>query len=84
MSKLIIIQGSEWELEPRAELAPRTEPEARTEPEPRTEIAPRTEPDNSCILSIKCPVCGYLWHIAKGTEKQSVRCTKCGHVFEVE
>jgi rubredoxin len=84
MSELTIIQGSEWEPEPRVEQAPRTEPEARTEPEPKTEIAARTEPDNSCIQSIKCPLCGYIWHISKGTEKQSVRCTKCGNVFEVE
>jgi len=84
VSELTIIHESEWELEPRTELAPRTEPEPRTELEPLTEIAPRTEPDNSCILAIKCPVCGYVWHISKGTEKQSVRCTKCGNVFQVE
>ena len=81
---MTIFQASEWEPEPRTELAPITEPEARTEPEPRTEIAARTEPENNCTQSIKCPSCGYLLVYSKGTEKQSIRCTKCGNVFQVE
>ena len=90
------LQASKWKPEARTEPAPRTEPEARTEPAPRTEPAARTEteprtetaaitePVNNKIQSIKCPSCGYLLVVSKGTQKQRIRCTKCGNVFEVE
>jgi ribosomal protein S27E len=78
------VQARKWEPEPRTEPTPRTEPEARTETEPRTETAARTEAVNNKILSIKCPSCGYLLVFSKETEKQSISCTECGNVFQVE
>jgi LSD1 subclass zinc finger protein len=87
---LTSVKTSKWEPEARTEPEPRTEPEARSEPAPRTEpaarseTAPRTEPVNNKIETIKCPSCGYLLVYSKGTEKQSIRCTKCGNVFQVE
>lgn len=87
---MINVQGSKWEPDARTEPAPRSEPEPRTEPDHRTEPAARTEPsarteplDNK-IQTIKCPSCGYLLVFAKGTGKQSVSCSKCGNVFQVE
>jgi len=78
------VQAGKWEPEARTEPAPRSEPAARTETAPRTETAARTKPATNKILSIKCPYCGYLLVYSKGTGKQSIRCTKCGNVFEVE
>jgi LSD1 subclass zinc finger protein len=84
MSYLTNVQARKWEPDARSEPLPRTEPEPRTEPTPRTEPAARTEPEGNEILSIKCPSCGYLLIYSKGTKKQTIRCTKCGNVFQVE
>ena len=84
MSQLTSVQARKWEPDAGSELKPRTEPEPRTEPTPRTEPAARTESEANKILSIKCPSCGYLLICSKGTEKQSIGCTKCGNVFQVE
>jgi hypothetical protein len=84
MSLLTKDQASKWEPDARTEPEPRTEPEARTEPAPRTEPANRTDPANNKIQTIKCPSCGYLLVISKETGKQSISCTKCRNVFQVE
>ena len=91
MNKLLgKVQVSKWEPEPRSEPAPRTEPAARTPTADRTEIAPRTEtaartePENNNRKSVRCPSCGYILFYVKGTEKQSIRCIKCGNTFQVE
>jgi len=84
------VQARKWEPdarsepEPRREPLPRTEPEPRSEPEPRTEPTARTEPEANKIVSIKCPSCGYFVIYSKGTKKQTISCTKCGNVFQVE
>jgi len=84
------VQARKWEPdarsepEPRREPLPRTEPEPRSEPEPRKEPDARTESEFNKVLSVKCPSCGYLLIYAKGTKKQTVRCSKCGNVFQVE
>jgi len=84
MSCLKKVQATEWELDARTEQAPKTEPESRTELAPRTEPAERTELENNKIEAIKCPSCGYLLVVSKGTGKLSACCPKCGNVFEIE